>query len=126
MDLWRHRFDDDRVIDRLPAATTLPAPDLFGEQDRWHYCAGYLTAEVILANVQNQNDGSFWHALVKRSSMRLLGRVDYDSGMAAPGVFERPSGQTWTTSGDAGRQRWKLAEDLSERLGTQLGLPVAT
>jgi hypothetical protein len=47
-----------------------------GEQDLWQCCAGYLTGEVILADVENRNDGSFWHALVKRSSMSLLGRVD--------------------------------------------------
>jgi hypothetical protein len=122
VELWRHRFDDDHVVDQLPAAAALPTPDLFGEQDLWYYCAGYLTDEVILASVQNQNDGSLWHALVRRSPMSLLGRVDYGLGMLAPGEFERPSGGSWTTSGDAGRQRWRLAEDPSERLGTRLSL----
>jgi hypothetical protein len=121
-ELQRHRFDDDRVIDRLPAATALPAADPFGEPDLWYYCAGYLTDEVILASVENQNDGSLWHALVRRSPMSLLGRVDYGMGMLAPGEFEPPSGGAWTTSGDAGSQRWRLADDLSERLGAQLDL----
>jgi hypothetical protein len=71
--LRRHRFDDDHVIDRLPAATALPAPGPYGQQDLWYYCAGHLTHEVILANVQNQSDGFFWHALVKRSPMSLSG-----------------------------------------------------
>jgi hypothetical protein len=42
--------------------------------------------------------------------------------MLAPGGFEQPHGGTWTTSGDVGRQRWKLAEDPNQRLGTQLKL----
>lgn len=126
VELRRHRFDDDHVIDRLPAATALPAPGPYGQQDLWYYCAGYLTDEVVLANAQDQNDGSFWHALVKRSPMSLLGRVDYGLGMVAPGGFERPSDGVWTTTGDTGSQRWKLAEDPSQRLGTQLSLLEAT
>jgi hypothetical protein len=126
VELRRHRFDDDHVIDRLPAAIALPTPDPLGEQDLWCYCAGYLTDEVLLADVENRNDGSFWHALVRRSPMSLLGRVDYGLGMLAPGGFERPSGGTWTTTGHAGRQRWRLAEEPSQRLGTQLSLLEAT
>jgi hypothetical protein len=122
VDLQRHRFDDDHVVDRLVAATALPAPGPFGEPDRWYYCAGYLTSEVILASVKNQDGGFLWHALVRRSPMGLLGRVDYGMGTLASGEFEQPSGGTWTTSGDAGRQRWSLAEDASERLGAQLTL----
>jgi hypothetical protein len=63
-----------------------------------------------------------WHVLVRRSPMGLLSRVDYCLGMLAPGEFQRLRGGTWTTSGDAGRQRWRLAEDASERLGAQLSL----
>jgi hypothetical protein len=122
VELRRHRFDDDRVVDRLPTATALPAPDPLGEQDLWCYYAGYLTDEVILAEVENRNDGSYWHVLVKRSPMSVFGRVDYGLGLVAPGGFERPSGGTWTTTSHSGRQRWRLAEDPSERLGTQLSL----
>jgi hypothetical protein len=126
VELRRHRFDDDQVVDRLPAATALPAPGPFGEQDLWCYSAGYLTGEVIVADVENRNDGSFWHALVKRSPMGLLGRVDYGLGMLAPGEFQRASGGTWTTTSHSGRQRWKLAENPSQRLGVQLSLLEAT
>jgi hypothetical protein len=128
VELWRHRFDDDQVVGRLPAAAALPDPDPFGEQDLWCYGAGYLSDEVVLAEVENQNDGSVWHALVRRSPMGLLGRVDYGLGMLAAGGFgfQRPGGGAWTTSGDAGRQRWRLAGDPAERLGAQLSLLEAT
>jgi hypothetical protein len=119
--LARHRFDNDGVIDGLSAATALPVADEWGaSQDRWYYCAGYLTDEVILASVEN--DSYHWHALVKRSPMGVLGRVDYGPKVWAPGWFMPPRAGTWVTIGDTGIQRWELAEEPSERLGTQLSL----
>jgi hypothetical protein len=107
-ELRRHRFEDDQVIDRLPAAA-LSASGPEGQQDLWSLGAGYLTDEVLLASVQSE--GSCWHVLVRRRPMQLLGRVDYGLKVWAPGGFKRASGGTWTTSGDTGIQRWKLAED---------------
>ena len=120
-ELARHRFDNDGVIDWLPSADALPVADQWGaSQDRWYYCAGYLTDEAILASVHN--DSYHWHALVKRSPMGVLGRVDYGPTMWAPGWFLPPRAGTWVTIGDTGTQRWELAEEPSERLGTQLSL----
>jgi hypothetical protein len=117
----RHRFDNDGVIDWLPAAVALPIADEWGaSQDRWYYCAGYLTDEVVLASVVN--DSYHWHALVKRSPMGVLGRVDYGPNFWAPGWFQPPRAGTWVTIGDTGTQRWELAEDPSERSSTQLSL----
>jgi hypothetical protein len=117
--LARHRFDDDRVIDRLPAGDALPvAEEWDASPDGWYYCAGYLTDEVILASAQN--DAYLWHALVKRSPMGVLGRVDYGPTMWAPGEFLPPQAGTWVTIGDTGTQRWELAEEPAT--STQLSL----
>jgi hypothetical protein len=119
-ELLRHRFDDDHVIAWLPAAVALPFADEWGaSQEGWFYCAGYLTDELILAGAQSDSDE--WHALVKRSPMSLLGRVDYGPAVW-PGWFEPPRAGTWVTRCGRTIQRWELAEDPSERLGTQLSL----
>jgi hypothetical protein len=118
-ELLRHRFDDDRVIARLPAAVALPLADEWASQEGWFYCAGYLTDELLLAGVQSDSDE--WHALVRRSPMSLLGRVDYGPTVW-PGWFEHPQAGTWVTRCGRTIQRWKLAEDPSERFGTQLSL----
>jgi hypothetical protein len=122
-ELLRHHFDDDRVIARLPLAVTLPPSDAWDAQDRWEqwdYCAGYLTDDVILASVENESH--HWHALVMRSPMGVLGRVDYGPTVWAPGWFLPPRAGTWVTIGRTRIQRWELAEEPSERFGTQLSL----
>ena len=89
-ELRRHRVDSNQVIDRLPVAA-LAAPGPVAKQDRWSLCAGHLTDEVLLASVQS--DDCCWRMLVRRRPMRLLGWVDYDLNVGAPGGFERPSGR---------------------------------
>jgi hypothetical protein len=120
-ELLRHRFDDDRSIDRLPAAVALSVAHQWGaSQTGWSYCAGYLTDEVILASVED--DAYHWHALVKRSLMGMLGLVEYGPHVGAPGWFMQPRAGTWVTISRTGLQRWELGEPREHWYGTQLHL----
>jgi hypothetical protein len=107
--LARHRFADDRPIERLASAAAFAG---FGpSSERWGHEAGYLTTELILAVTY----GGMRHMLVQRAPLRLLGEVIY------PDVGEAvcPEGQprrwpvaahqgTWLTRSSKGLQRWTL------------------
>jgi hypothetical protein len=103
--LARHRFADDRPIERLASAAA------FGPSEWWGHVAGYLTTELILA----ATSGAMRHMLVQRAPLRLLGEVIYPD----VGELVDPDGQprswpvaahqgTWLTRSCKGLQRWML------------------
>ena len=108
--LARHRFADDRPIERLASAAA------FGPSEWWGHEAGYLTTELILA----ATSGGMRHLLVQRAPLRLLGEVIYQD----VGELVDPEGQprswpvaahqgTWLTRSSQGLQRWMLLPHLA-------------
>jgi len=108
--LARHRFADDRPIERLASAAA------FGLSEWWGHAAGYLTTELILA----ATSGGMRHLLVQRAPLRLLGEVIYPN----VGELVDPEGQprswpvaahqgTWLTRSSQGLQRWMLLPQLA-------------
>jgi hypothetical protein len=108
--LARHRFADDRPIERLASAAA------FGPSEWWGHVAGYLTTELILA----ATSGGMRHMLVQRGPLRLLGEVIYPD----VGELVDPDGQprswpvaahqgTWLTRSSQGLQRWMLLPHLA-------------
>jgi hypothetical protein len=114
--LARHRFTDDRPIERLGSAAAFASPS-----EGWGYEAGYLTTELILAVTY----GAMRHMLVQRAPLRLLGEVIYpDVGAAVCPEGPCPEGQprrwpvaahqgTWLTTSSQGLQRWTLLPQLA-------------
>jgi hypothetical protein len=112
--LARHRFADDRPIERLASAAAFAA---FGpSSEQWGHEAGYLTTELILAVTY----GGMRHMLVQRAPLRLLGEVIYPD----IGELVDPDGQpqswpvaahrgTWLTRSSQGLQRWMLLPHLA-------------
>jgi hypothetical protein len=117
--LARHRFADDRPIERLASAAAFAA---FGpSSQQWGHEAGYLTSELILAVTY----GGLRHMLVQRAPLRLLGEVIYpEVGAAVCPEGLCPEGQprrwpvaahqgTWLTRSCKGLQRWTLLPQLA-------------
>jgi hypothetical protein len=117
--LARHRFADDRPIERLASADAFAA--LGPSPQWWGHAAGYLTTELILA----ATDGGMRHLLVQRAPLRLLGEVSYpDVGNVRYPEDLYPEDLprwpvaahqgTWLTRSARGLQRWMLLPHLAK------------
>jgi hypothetical protein len=100
--LARHRFADDRPIERLGSAAA------FGPSEQWGHLAGYLTGELILAATV----GGLRHLLVQRAPLRLLGEVAYPDRPPRSWPVAAHQG-TWLTRSSQGLQRWRLLPHLA-------------
>jgi hypothetical protein len=102
--LARHRFADDRLIERLGSTAA------FGPScERWGHLAGYLTDELILAVTV----GGLRHLLVQRAPLRLLGEVAYPDRPPRRWPVAAHQG-TWLTRNSQGLQRWRLPPHLAK------------
>jgi len=95
----RHRFDDDRVIDRLDAE----------EGGSWDFAftAGYIDADHILASV-GADDGEGL-LLIDRDPMRVTGNVISEGSANAWSSLTWIGRGTWVTVGDDVAELWRLA-----------------
>jgi hypothetical protein len=101
--LARHRFADDRPIERLGSAA------VFGSSsERWGHLAGYLTDELIVAVTV----GGLRHLLVQRAPLRLLGEVIYPDHPPRSWPVAVHQG-TWLTRSSQGLHRWRLPSHLA-------------
>jgi hypothetical protein len=105
--MTRRRYPDGRVLGRLA-------------EWEWEATAGYLTAELLVAEVWRPDlPGRNRHLLLRREPLGVLGWVRYpDADGGLPGHLSRCRAGMWLTFNDDGVEGWGLAQPPSPLAGS--------
>jgi hypothetical protein len=105
--MTRRRYPDGRVLGRLA-------------EWEWEATAGYLTAELLVAEVWRPDlPGRNRHLLLRREPLGVLGWIRYpDADGGLPGHLSRCRAGMWLTFNDDGVEGWGLAQPPSPLAGS--------